>query len=108
MTKKQRTTEHTPDAEQAKELSAQVKTFTHKVTTEDLKLNPELVSEEVAVGDVISLPMKGMKISKPVKTVFEVFNSSGGFVRTYSIADHGEEAKELASEFAARIGGTVK
>lgn len=33
---------------------------------------------------------------------------SGAFVRSYSIEIHGVDAKELAEQFAAKIGGEVK
>jgi hypothetical protein len=42
------------------------------------------------------------------KTEFEVYNSSGGYVRTYSLELHGEDAEKLAHQFAGKIGGSVR
>lgn len=42
-----------------------------------------------------------------IKTEFVVTNSSGGYVRTYSIAEQGENAEALAQMFAGKIGGSV-
>lgn len=39
---------------------------------------------------------------------YRVHDAEGRFVRSYTPAAHGEEAGELASEFAAKIGGSVK
>lgn len=41
-------------------------------------------------------------------TEFHVYDKTGTFVRSYNTADHGEGAKEIATQFAAKIGGTVK
>ena len=41
------------------------------------------------------------------KTEFAVHRADGGYVRTYSLADHGENAEALAHQFASKIGGTV-
>ena len=43
-----------------------------------------------------------------LKASFDVFTAGGGFVRTYSVEDHGEDAEELAKQYAAKIGGSVK
>jgi len=45
---------------------------------------------------------------KAKKTSFDVFNATGGFVRTYSVEAHGKEAKKLASEYAGKIKGEVR
>lgn len=42
------------------------------------------------------------------KTEFEVYNSSGGYVRTYSLELHGENAEKLAHQYAGKIGGSVR
>src|SRR5215216_3450862 len=42
------------------------------------------------------------------KTSFDVYNADGGFVRTYTLEIHGENAEALANEFAAHTGGSVR
>jgi hypothetical protein len=41
-------------------------------------------------------------------TEFHVYGPDGGYRRTYSLADHGEEAEAKAHEYATNIGGTVQ
>lgn len=48
------------------------------------------------------------EIVETPKTSFDVLNSQGDFVRTYSVEIHGEKAGELAREFAGKINGTIK
>jgi diaminopimelate decarboxylase len=45
---------------------------------------------------------------KTKQTSFDVINAGGTFIRTYSAEDHGEEAEDLANQYAKKIGGTVK
>lgn len=45
---------------------------------------------------------------KAKQTEFAVYTSVGGYVRTYSLADHGEDAEKLAHQFAGKIGGSVR
>lgn len=42
------------------------------------------------------------------KTSFDVLNSSGGYVRTYSVEMHGENAEKLAHQYAGKIGGSIR
>jgi hypothetical protein len=44
---------------------------------------------------------------KEKKTSFDVHNSDGGYVRTYSVEEHGEDAEKLANQYAGKIGGKV-
>lgn len=44
----------------------------------------------------------------PAKTEFHVHNSLGTFIRTYTVEIHGEKAGALASEYAGKIGGSVR
>jgi len=37
-----------------------------------------------------------------------VYNKNGNFVRTYDEETHGEDFKELADQYAKKIGGKVK
>jgi hypothetical protein len=92
----------------------------HTVTEEDLSLNPELEEAGVEIGEEIGLPVEtevesveelDTKIEealKEAKTSFDVLNSSGGYVRTYSVELHGENAEALAHQYAGKVGGTVK
>lgn len=48
------------------------------------------------------------EVSKSDKTSFDVHNKDGGFVRTYSLEIHGENAEALANQYATKIGGSVK
>lgn len=51
------------------------------------------------------------KVEKDVvvkEEIFEVIDLNGGFVRTYSVKEHGEKAEELAREFAEKKGYKVK
>lgn len=41
-------------------------------------------------------------------TAFEVVNSNGFVKRTFTVAEHGEDAEKLAHEFAAPGGFTVR
>jgi hypothetical protein len=42
------------------------------------------------------------------KTSFDVYTRDGGYVRTYSIELHGENAEALAKQYAGKLGGSVK
>lgn len=50
------------------------------------------------------------KTSKAKKAPSEasVFDKEGGYVRTYSVADHGENYLALAKQYAKKISGTVE
>lgn len=93
----------------------------HTVTEEDLALNPELEEAGVEVGEEVGLPVvdelipeteeaaeAAMISTKPSKTCFDVIAKDGGYVRTYSVELHGENAEKLAHQYASKIGGTVK
>lgn len=47
-------------------------------------------------------------LATEVKVSFDVYNSSNGYVRTYSLEDHGEDAEKLAHQYAGKIGGSVR
>jgi hypothetical protein len=42
------------------------------------------------------------------QTEFVVTNSGGAEVRTYTVDIHGENAGELAKQYASKIGGSVR
>lgn len=44
---------------------------------------------------------------KVVKTSFDVLNSGGSVVRTYTVEAHGEDAGDKAAEYAKKINGSV-
>ncbi len=46
--------------------------------------------------------------SAKVKASFDIYTPGGGFVRTYSLEDHGEDAEKLANQYASKIGGSVR
>ena len=49
------------------------------------------------------------KVEKVKKiTRADIFNKDGNYVRTYDIETHGENFKEMAHEYAKKIGGKVK
>jgi hypothetical protein len=48
------------------------------------------------------------KEKKAKQTSFDVLNRDGGYARTYSVEVHGENAEDLAEEYAKKIGGKVK
>lgn len=66
------------------------------------------------VPDVVPAPAPSNEGSAPEgdapadASEFHVYDKAGTFVRSYNTADHGEGAKEIATQFAAKIGGTVK
>ena len=73
----------------------------------------EVVSKPATVEAVESTntgasEIKEATTSADLKAAFDVFTASGGFVRTYSVEVHGEDAEELAKQYAAKIGGSVK
>jgi hypothetical protein len=51
--------------------------------------------------------MEASTSSPSVKAAFDVYNSSGALVRTYTVETHGEDAGKLAGEYAGKIGGKV-
>lgn len=55
-------------------------------------------------------PEKVEKKSKKVEEVevVSVLDKDGVFIRTYSVADHGENFQELAEQFRKKIKGTVE
>jgi hypothetical protein len=98
-----------------------VETVPHTVSAEDLENNPELVEAGVGEGEEVGLPVveemipeteeaaeAEMMPAKPSKTSFDVHASDGGYVRTYSVELHGEDAEKLAHQYAGKIGGTVR
>jgi len=44
----------------------------------------------------------------PKSKVCEVLNKSGNPAREYSLEQHGKKFKELAAEYAKKIGGTTQ
>jgi hypothetical protein len=46
--------------------------------------------------------------SERFKEEFTVLNSFGSEVRTYTVDIHGENAGELAKQYASKIGGSVR
>jgi hypothetical protein len=81
---------------------------TLKVTDEILVANPALAGFNVSVGDKITLVVSKVQIFKTPKSDFEVLNSSGGVVRTYTKSEHFEDAEVLAKQYAAKINGSVR
>jgi len=49
-----------------------------------------------------------IKEVKSSKDSFDVVNSTGGFIRTYSVELHGADAEKLAKEYAGKINGEVR
>lgn len=49
-------------------------------------------------------------VDKVEETTFTVANvtNNGRILRTYSVADHGENFAELANSYASKFGGTVE
>lgn len=72
----------------------------HEVTQEDLDNNPELVTEGVAVGDVIQIPKPEKTLKSPKSGV--VFVLVGGAKREFSKEVHGDEFESLADQFATK------
>lgn len=53
------------DESQEEEITEDVPTMPHKITQEDLELNPELAEQGVSLGDIIELPLpEGKKEQK--------------------------------------------
>lgn len=50
---------------------------------------------------------KATKAEKVKATTAEVSSSTGALIRTYTLADHGENFEELAAEFVSHTPGTV-
>jgi hypothetical protein len=71
-----------------------------KATIEDQE---EVVTEEAV--EETTAPKSEKKVKK---TSFDVYNSGGSLVRTYSVEQHKGEAEALAKEYAKKIGGDVK
>jgi hypothetical protein len=69
-------------------------------SSEGLKLTttPTPSNESVVVATPFSVD----------KTSFDVHTAQGGYVRTYTVEIHGEDAEKLANQYASKIGGTVK
>lgn len=42
------------------------------------------------------------------KTEFSVYDAEGRYIRVYTLEVHGENAGQLANQFATKIKGTVK
>lgn len=72
----------------------------------------EEVSEETTPESVDNVnTTTGSEIKETTtsgKTRFEVYNPDGGFVRAYTLEDHGEDAEKLANQFASHTGGIIK
>ena len=52
---------------------------------------------------------KAEKVEKAEEiTKVDVFDKDGSYIRTYDIETHGENFKEMAHEYAKKIGGKVK
>lgn len=62
----------------------------------------------VEVIGTIEVPKMVVSTSDGKKTIFEVFNPGGAFVRAYTLEDHGDKAEELANQYANKIQGSVK
>lgn len=66
---------------------------------------PEAVEEETVSTDVSGPVASGKKVKQ---TSFDVYNKDNSLVRTYSVEQHGENAENLAGEYAKKIDGSVK
>ena len=78
-----------------------------KVETASEEINPEVLKQGL-VGEVEDIVPHTKPLGAEAKTEFAVYTSAGGYVRTYSLADHGEDAEKLAHQFAGKIGGSVR
>jgi hypothetical protein len=85
-----------------------VEVFARIIDEEDMENNPFLSKFGVKVGDLVRIPHDKIDHVPRVKTTFEVINSDGGLVRTYTFEAHGENAETLANQYAAKINGKVK
>ncbi|MEW6126734.1 MAG: hypothetical protein AB1757_06825 [Acidobacteriota bacterium] len=68
----------------------------------------ELAITAEMTADEIYAAIEAAKVAKEAKTSFDVYTRDGGYVRTYSLEDHGEDAEKLANQFAGKIGGSVR
>lgn len=73
------------------------------------KKKKEEVAEDVTVEPITTgtTPSSEPTPTAPVKVQFDVYNVQGTLVRTYSVEQHGENAGELAQEYASKLGGRV-
>jgi hypothetical protein len=84
-----------------------------KPKAQDVKpeVTPE-VETETTPNETAPAPEQPAKVEKPKvevrPTLANVVNTSGQVVRTYTLADHGENFLELAQEFAGKRGYSVK
>ena len=65
-------------------------------------------SEEVIAAAEVQPEEVSPAVKGEAKTSFDVLNSSGDCVRTYSVELHGEYAEKLAHQYAGKIGGLVR
>ncbi len=63
------------------------------VSVDDIQqLNQEVAAAQVAETDPVEVPVEG-------KTSWDIYDDAEQYVRTYSIADHGENAEALAKMY---------
>ncbi len=108
-----------PKAEKALGAAADVKMRDHVVTEEDLLNNPEWAEQGAKVGDTVQVedidtpPAPTARVSVRKGEGGADFSESvdivknGVYVRTYSIADHGDGYRALAEQFATKNGAEV-
>lgn len=68
-----------------------------------LPLLPEDVRAEMEKADAEAAAKDDVKSEG---TVADVFAATGGLIRTYTVADHGDKFEELAKEFVAHTPGS--
>jgi hypothetical protein len=62
----------------------------------------EVIEQEVVTTETVE-EVKEVKLNE-----FSIFDGYNMFVRKYTTEIHGENAEELANQFATKINGTVK
>lgn len=82
-----------------------------KKAKEPVAAEPEKVEDATNPVDTDPTPVgtakgESAKQKKAKQTSFDVYNGAE-FVRTYSVEVHGENAEDLAKEFAAHTGFTI-
>ncbi len=68
---------------------------------------PEAVKQPETTPEETPEETKAKQPGKGKQTSFTVYKN-GNVVRTYSLEDHGEDAGDLAEEYAKKIGGEVR
>jgi hypothetical protein len=82
-------------------------TSAKSITTEDTQRLVEVSKELEPQAEAPEVEVEAPREEEVNKT-YSVYNSDGGFVRAFTLEVHGENAGELAQEFAATNGYSVR